>query len=224
MQKILFYIAIAISLFTLSYFFRSDIVDFYSGLNRKTIAGAELSITQNENEYLKKKLQDASSSDTFNDSGILEPIIANSTFFDKTNFLYGDIVLNRGEQDGVKVGALVFVAGVKPVGIIKYVYDSSSKLELFSSYKKNTEAVLTQSSTTENISLELIGDGSYGFYVKVLDSLKISVGDMLYLKNYPSLQVAKVVKIDEVESENQKVIYMSSNFNSNDSNFFFIER
>ncbi|MDQ5957225.1 MAG: hypothetical protein QG614_200, partial [Patescibacteria group bacterium] len=72
--------------------------------------------------------------------------------------------------------------------------------------------------------IELIGDGSFGFYSKVLDSYSINEGDQVYLKNYPSLVIAVVQKIEDIPNENEKMIYFKSNFSNNNIRLFFIEK
>lgn len=239
------------------FWFRSSIIDFYSSRflsSNVSDLQKKNSELENENAYLKILIQNATITQSFSETGIIDPIIANGTFFDRIKIFYSDIILNKGEKDGVKTDSLVFVRGAKPVGTIKEVTLSSSKLSLFTSYKRLTEGYITTeqkatsslavSSSDEQMitvevenkststphsksnitSIELIGDGSFGFYSKVLDSYSINEGDQVYLKNYPSLVIAVVQKIEDIPNENEKMIYFKSNFSNNNIRLFFIEK
>lgn len=223
-----FFIIFLILIIVTGYALRNNITDIYANLFVNKISDMELKLSslQNENQYLKSVTESSSTYKSFLDNGVIDPIVANATFLDSVKLLYSDIILNKGESSGVSVNKLVYVSGVRPVGIIKVVNKDSSKLELFSSYKNNLESFVLNGSgdNSSSTNIDLVGDGSFGFYAKVLDSFDIKEGENVYLKNYPSLVVATVKKVEDIESENEKNVYFKSNFDNNTPRVFFIER
>lgn len=233
-----FLLILLLIILSLAIIFRAQIINLSSRFfSSASVPEVELQNAklENENAYLKSILSNATITQSFADSGIIDPIVANGTFFDKVKIFYSDIILNKGEVDGVKQGSLVFVRGSKPVGTIKEVYDGSSKLELFTSYKKITEGYTNKSASSSSTSseavtfgtstsLDLIGDGSFGFYSRVLKTFPAEVGDEIFLKNYPTLVVATIKKVEDIENENEKILYLKSNFDNSNIRLFFIEK
>lgn len=248
-----FIIFIAIIFFATFFIFRNNIINFITQKFGNIISNSSILEIKNseleiENKNLKDLLSNATNSNysvnSFSENGLVDTIAANATFFDKFSFVYSDILLNKGSDDGVSDSKMVFISGAFPVGVIKNTLENSSKLELWTSYKKITEGIIFNNknnldtnpssvsssqntivdSVNSSFAIELIGDGSFGFYSRVLDSYNIKEGDIVYLKNYPSLAIAKVVKIEDLPNENEKIIYLKSNFDNSKARLFFIER
>ena len=246
MKKMLTPIVFIISIYGISYFFKSDITNFYikylSKQNTTEMVSTELNSLKNENEYLKNLIKNSTSSNTFSESGIVDLIPASPSFLDRSSIIYNNIILNKGSEAGVKNDALVYVSGLRPVGIIKNTNLEYSTLELFTNYKKDIEvfvnsksvsdtstnisistATVTNSIVGGNIYFNIIGDGSYGFSSKLLKSISVKVGEDVYIKNYPSLKIGKIIEIEDIKNENEKIVYIKSNFTRNSENLFYIE-
>ena len=230
MKKILITLLFIISIYGISYFFKSDIINFYikylSKQNATEMTLVELASLKNENEYLKNLIKNSTSSNTFSESGVVDLIPASPSFLDRSNIIYNNIILNKGSEAGVKNDALVYVSGLRPVGIIKNTNLEYSTLELFTNYKKELEVFVNDkniSATSTNIYFNIIGDGSYGFSSKLLKSISVKVGEDVYIKNYPSLKIGKIIEIEDIKNENEKIVYIKSNFTRNSESVFYIE-
>ena len=135
------FICIVLSgLYGISYFFKNDIINLYIQLTQKINyddnLARELNGLKNENQHLKDIISGSAYSSVTVDAAYTGLIEAHSSFFDRSNVIYGDIFLDKGYTEGIMKDSLVYVAGLKPVGTIKKVESGFSVLELFTSYKK----------------------------------------------------------------------------------------
>ena len=228
---------------------------YVSGLEK------ENSDLKNRISELEIVLKNASITEDFLQQGLTELIDANSVFGAHT-VLYDTILLDKGTTDGVRDNALVFSAGLLPVGYIQKSYIDSAECTLLTSYKTETKAVIavtdieksikmntlntatsTNNSTTENSSttypeiekvsshpkdrdmnLTLIGDGAYGYYAILPDSIQIATGTKLYLESNVNYLLGEVVS--SIKNKNEKVqkIIVRSNFSPTSHTHFYIEK
>ena len=230
MKKIISSLFLFIVLFLVLNFFKNDIANLYILINKKVSVKmsrgdaqntSEIDSLKNENERLRTLISEASSTQVFANQGILDIIIAHGSFFDKVSIIYSEFILDKGFSSDIKEGSLVYIAGLHPVGVITETQKDYSRLKLFTSYKNTIDVT---KSDTENSSFSLIGDGSYGFSARVLDSFDIKSGDSLYLKSYPTLKVAEVIEVKDIENENEKIVYARSFFNKSSPLVFYIQK
>jgi hypothetical protein len=222
---------------------------YVSGLEKEN---ADL---KNQVSDLYALLKDAGVKEDFLQQGLTELIDANSVFGTHT-ILYDNLILDKGSVDGVHDNALVFGAGLLPVGYIQKSYINSSECVLLTTYKIETKAVVsvidTQKSDTtvttnsigsttdatntnqqasviktskqKDMNVTLIGDGAYGYYAILPESIQIATGTKLYLESNSNYSLGEVVS--QIKNENEKVqkILVRSNFSPTSHTHFYIEK
>lgn len=132
--------------------------------------------------------------------------------------LYSTILLSKGFKDGVEEGSFVYVRGRQPVCTITEVHDQTSLCELLSKGKRVTEGV-TASGT---VMLSLSGVGGGNFIAEVPKTTPVSVGDNVYLRNDPSLQLGSVVSIKEDDQSTGMKLYVRGVYNPVTSSVFYM--
>lgn len=73
--------------------------------------------------------------------------------------LYDILTIDVGSKNGVKIGDMVFANGNIPVGRVSDVYDSTSKVILFSTSGEKTQVIVSG----KNVYMELVGRGGGNF-------------------------------------------------------------
>lgn len=99
--------------------------------------------------------------------------------------LYDTLIIDVGEDNGLKVGSHVFALGRKsgevfgsvPIGYISAVYPNSAKVVLFSSPGEKKEVVINGS----NIFMELIGRGGGNFEMIIPRDINLLKGDQVLM-------------------------------------------
>lgn len=89
---------------------------------------------------------------------------------------YDTLIIDVGENKGVRVGDRVFALGNIPIGRIEQIYPDSSKVILFSNPGEQTRVEVL-----ENIFLEAVGRGGGNFEMVVPQELKITKGEKAIL-------------------------------------------
>ncbi len=105
--------------------------------------------------------------------------------------LYDTLVLDVGENMGIKVGATVFALGDIPIGKVAEVYSSSSRVVLFSTNGEKTQVVLS----AQNTFLELVGRGGGNFEMIIPRDFKLLKGEQVVLPGISPKVVAVVETI-----------------------------
>lgn len=107
------------------------------------------------------------------------------------NKILDTFIIDIGENQNIKEGDLVFAYGNIPVGYVSEVYNTSSKVNLFSKNKEKTN-VLIQS---KNIYIDLIGRGGGNFEIILPRDLILEKGENVLLPNIDTYLIAKVDSI-----------------------------
>ncbi len=142
-------------------FFRSYVSDLISNSYTKLFINQnEYTNLLEENNNLKNKLEELniqiSSRQDLNQlvrEGMVDVIKANSILrSDKINFVYSEVLINKGERDGASLGDIVMLAGLSPVGYISKLNSASSVVTLYSANGNTVEVLLevTLSKEKEN--------------------------------------------------------------------------
>mgnify|MGYP001581860918 CR=1 FL=1 len=110
---------------------------------------------------------------------------------------YDTLVIDRGEEVGIRQGDLVVYAGSSALGRIVEVYPSGAKIMLFSSPQEKELAVLIGES---RIPAKSRGRGMGNFEAKMPQGSAISVGSDVLLVEDPSIILGVVGLVEEKDS------------------------
>jgi len=110
---------------------------------------------------------------------------------------YDTLIIDAGLKQGLEVGDMVFAMGNVPIGGLSEVYESSSKVTLFSSPREKTQAVISMSNN-KDIFVELVGRGGGNFEIIILQGLNLSVGDQAVL---PSIRPYVLGTVETIISD-----------------------
>lgn len=219
-------------------FFRSYVSDVISkAYTRLFVNQNEYTSIIEENNNLRNKIEElniyiARNGELSNlrADGMIEVIKATSVFkSDKINFLYSEVLINKGEQDGVNLGDIVMFAGLSPVGYISKLNQNSSLVTLYSasgnvvevlleSLPKNVE-IVSVSIDTKPTSTDLVSTSTDPVFTPVSQNMQSleAVGDGKYgllIKSDYSLQIATGSSVYLRSNPDYKlgnVIFMNNN-------------
>lgn len=120
--------------------------------------------------------------------------------------LYDTLLIDTGSDHGVKVDDKVFASGNIPIGTIREVYPSSSKVVLFSNNGEVTQVIVSG----KNVSMELVGRGGGNFEMTMPRDFTFLKGDQVVL---PSIDANVVAIVETIISDSrdafQKAILVS---------------
>jgi len=168
-------------------------------------------ILKNDLDQLKETLGRVSVEDTF----ILGNILT------KPNHSpYDTLIIDIGNNLGVKEGDLIYANGNIPIGIISKIYDKTSLVNLFTSPGQKTEGFINEL----NASIELIGRGGGNFEMIIPVELKVEKGTIIYLPDETSLVVAQVDEIISSPTDPFKKVILSSPVNVQNIKSVFIKK
>ena len=157
----------------------------------------DYSILEAENNHLKELLGRIPEKNSF----ILANILTKPN-----NSPYDTIIIDTGNDNGLKEGSLVYADEKIPVGVVSSVYSNTSLVSLYSNPGTITDAVMDGS----NVNVELTGRGGGNFEMIVAKDLNLVVGGTVVI---PGTNSAVLAIIDAVISSpsdpNQKVILHS---------------
>jgi cell shape-determining protein MreC len=105
--------------------------------------------------------------------------------------VYGTLIIDKGEKDGVTIGSHVFAESVLPLGTISEVYPASSKVVLYSSNGEKNFVIVSG----KNIQAELIGRGGQNFEMTFPRDVEIPIGSSVALPGFPTQPFATVEKV-----------------------------
>lgn len=158
-----------------------------------------------ENENLKIKLNEALVRNITTDSLVDEnnklkeilgrksggELILGNILSKPNQSLYDVLIIDIGSLLGVEVGQEVFAFGNVPIGRVTEVFDSSSKVTLFSSWKEKTEVILDGSDVFMNI----VGRGGGNFEMILPRDFEVENGQEVVLPGSGPHVVATVVSV-----------------------------
>jgi rRNA processing protein Gar1 len=265
-------------IFILLLSFKGNIVDSFVSISTSIFKGKKaveeneenIAYLTNENAKLLSIINLATDTREIFNSGVVDVIKARSVL-DSTSIVYSDFLLNVGANQGVQVGSIVYVKGMKPVGKVIEVFGRSSKVRLYTYAGNKLEAIVrikksdikykklviattsieeladeveeinateTTSSTApliarienkkndnfEDFKIELVGDGAFGFTSKIPLNFEIATGTPVYLGEDDSMEVGKIVATTDILNENEKILYINSNYSYSGSSLFFVSK
>jgi len=122
---------------------------------------------------------------------------------------YDTLIIDIGNNTGIKEGETVYANGNMPIGSIEKVYDKTSLVSLYTNPSRKTEGFMDIS----NVSVELTGRGGGNFEMVVPAELSIEKNMIVYLPGSNSKIIALVGKIISEPTDPFKRVLLSSPVN-----------
>jgi len=122
---------------------------------------------------------------------------------------YDTLIIDIGNDFGVRVGDMVYANGNIPIGNVNKVYEKTSLVSLFSNPGQKTEGFING----VNASIELTGRGGGNFEMIIPMDLSIENGTAIYMPGSTSLVLAKTGEIISTPTDPFKKIILSSPVN-----------
>lgn len=104
---------------------------------------------------------------------------------------YDTLIIDRGEEHGIREGSLVFALGNVPIGRIAEIYPSTSKVTLFSTSSVKTEVIIEG----QNAFAEIVGRGGGNFEMILPRDFTLGEGLEVVLPGIRPYVVASVKSI-----------------------------
>lgn len=136
---------------------------------------------------------------------------------------YDTLLIDQGEENGIKLGNRVFASGNIPIGYIAEIYPKTAKVVLFSNSGETTQVVimkkpeiaadgslLSGTSTSANVFLEIVGRGGGNFEMILPRDFKLSKGDQAVLPGIKPYLVGVVeTTISDARDSFQKALLVA---------------
>jgi cell shape-determining protein MreC len=122
---------------------------------------------------------------------------------------YDTIIIDVGNNMGIKEGDLIYADGNVPIGLVNKVYNSTSLVTLYTSPNQKTEGFLEGT----NASVELIGRGGGNFQMINPIELAVEKDEIIYMPGSTSEVLAIVDEIISKPSDPFKMVILSSPIN-----------
>lgn len=157
-------------------------------------------ILKNENEQLKELLGRVPEKNDF----VLGNILT------KPNYSpYDSIIIDIGNNSGIKEENFVYANGNIPIGNIVKVYEKTSLVSLFTNPGQKTEGFIEG----VNASVLLVGRGGGNFEMIIPIELSVLKGTIIYLPGYISTVLAIVDEVISTPTDPFKKVILSSPIN-----------
>ncbi|MCF7834234.1 MAG: hypothetical protein K9L98_03140 [Candidatus Pacebacteria bacterium] len=132
--------------------------------------------------------------------------------------IYGTLIIDVGEDEHIKEGAMVFANGNIPIGKISNVGPKMSKVVLFSNNGETNEVVVSVNKSPKTIEIEseetekdisasihfnLVGRGGGNFQIEAPRDLKFEKGQIAIL---PGIYPFAVAKVEAVISDQKDIV------------------
>jgi len=121
---------------------------------------------------------------------------------------YDTLVIDAGKKEGVKMGALVSAGGSAYIGTISEVFESTSRVLLFSSPGSTYSALAVLSSQPgKSIPISLVGQGGGSMSAEVPAATPVSVGDTIIVPGVATAFAGTVTHVERSEGESFETLY-----------------
>lgn len=171
--------------------------------NHKTI--------EEENSKLKEILNRKSENKELILSGILSK---------PNQSLYDILIIDAGENDGIRTEARVFAYGNIPIGKVSEVFSNTSKIVLFSTPGEKTEVVIGGRDTF----MTLVGRGGGNFEMTLPRDFIIEIGSTVHLPGIDSYIVGTVETIISDPRDAFQKALLTSPINIQELKFVEVEK
>ncbi|MFA6355331.1 MAG: rod shape-determining protein MreC [Candidatus Paceibacterota bacterium] len=168
-------------------------------------------ILKNENVSLKELFGRVPNSD--------DMVLAN--ILTRPNYSpYDTIILDIGNDIGIKIGDRVYGNVLTPIGEVSAIYKNTSLVTLYSNPGKVTEAIMEGSNTN----VEIVGRGGGNFEMIIPIDLPFVKGASLLLPNIKSEIVAIIEDVISSPNDPVKKVLLSSPVNVQNLKWVFVKR
>lgn len=117
---------------------------------------------------------------------------------------YDMLVVDRGANDGVRVGAGVYGPGGAPIGTVALVSPDNAHVSFFSAAGRTTEGWLGEARTP----ITLTGAGAGAFYATASKDAEIAIGTNVYVPGPGALPIGTVERVDTNPSTPVATVYV----------------
>ena len=121
---------------------------------------------------------------------------------------YDTLIIDAGEAQGVVEGALVSAGGTTLIGTVDEVFDSTSRVTLFSAPGQTYQALLMETSTDASVAITVQGQGNGSLVAEVPTTVAAAVGDSVVFPGVAGGFASVVVAVDEQSGESFESLYM----------------
>ena len=133
---------------------------------------------------------------------------------------YDTIIIDIGNNVGIKEGDTVYANGNIPIGNINKVYDKTSLVTLYTNPGQKTEGFVNGL----NAGVEIIGRGGGNFEMIIPIELLVEKGTIIYTPDNTSLVVALVDEVISKPSDPFKKVLLSSPVNIQNLKWVQVEK
>lgn len=137
---------------------------------------------------------------------------------------YDTLIIDAGHLQGVSDKALVYAGGTTVIGEVDAVYDSTSRVVLFSSPGQIYQGMLMESSVHPAIPVTVEGQGGGTLSTQVPVGSDVAAGDSVLLPGVAGGYVAKVVGLDTKKGESFTTLYLRMPVNVQELRFVEIAK
>ncbi len=121
---------------------------------------------------------------------------------------YDTLVIDMGKNSGIREGSLVSAEGSVYIGKISQVYDTSSRVILFSAPGQTFQGLLRGS-----VPMSIVGQGAGSFSGELPTGVAVFAGDPVLLPGIGPAYAARVTAVLHHEGESFQTVYFSLPFN-----------
>lgn len=137
--------------------------------------------------------------------------------------IYSTLVFNKGSNEGLYSGQIVFIRGMQPVCRLMEVHEKTSICTLFSKGGDITEGIMISPNSSTTINMSLVGEGGGSFSIVLPKEVDISVGNEVYLRSDQHMKLGDVVSIIKNEQAIGSKVYIKGNYNPLSSSVFYVK-
>ncbi|MCI5051162.1 MAG: hypothetical protein MRY57_02545 [Candidatus Pacebacteria bacterium] len=118
---------------------------------------------------------------------------------------YDNMIIGRGESDGVSVGDQIIISDTVLIGYVSDVFNTTARVTLYSNADQSVTGILYP----HNESLVAQGAGGSSFIIDSPREIEVVAGDILYALNQPGNIIAVVKDIEFDPRDPFKKVYLT---------------
>ena len=101
---------------------------------------------------------------------------------------------------------------------------SSASSSFFNSSNIELETKSLDNFNSDYINFTAIGDGAYGVYIKTPDNFNAEVNDYIYTQDFERDILGKIIKIENISTQKEKMLYVMTNYSYDNGDSFYIKK
>lgn len=139
------------------------------------------------------------------------------------NVFYNSLIVKIKDIKNIVVGDLIYTSYSHPVGIIENIENNIAKIKLFSFSDFAFVIVLQDNITMEYYETGATGDGMYGIIAYINRDKDVSIGQKVFYKNNKEKEIGYISKIEDIEKENIKKLYIKTYYKDHQDSYLFVK-